>query len=549
MPRAVRRRTASRFAVMLGVAALALGIAPGRVSAHAGLETSIPAASATLEEAPDNIVLDFDEPIDASVASIQLFDASAKRVLIGEPTASQGDDSIVLASLPDLDDGIYAVVWRVASVDGHVVDGAFSFEIGTGATTDAGALVDEVKGGASSPPSVGRVADVARLLGFAGLTLTIGAGMYAAMAGSLLADRRGTRRLLAGGWIVLFVGTLGSFGLYGASAVAGSLTDALSPDVWRQIAPTHTGRLFLIRAGLAAVLGTVMWLGLWRSKCRSTSWWPALAVAASLATLLSFPSTGHPSAQSPRALWEFIDGVHLAGVVVWLGGLLLFATGGKVWFTTPEGETVVRRFSSIATVMVPLIVVTGSLQTLKLAGGIDNLTDTRWGRTLLVKLSIVSVLLAVGAVSRWLLRNVGAVSIRRTVLAEAVLGIVVLGVAASLVSLPPQPIDQGAIYSASLAQAGVLVDITLTPGRVGNNEVHLVISPPGGSLTPVSNATARMELPSRQIPESPVTMAADGANHYTGNITLPFKGDWTLEVVVEVTPGNTILFTTTVPIP
>jgi copper transport protein len=135
------------------------------------------------------------------------------------------------------------------------------------------------------------------------------------------------------------------------------------------------------------------------------------------------------------------------------------------------------------------------------------------------------------------------------VLAEAALGLVVLGVAASLVSLPPQPIDEGRIFSASLAQAGVLVDVTLTPGRTGDNQVHLVITPAGGSLTPVTNATARMDLPSRDIPASPVTMQADGADHYTGDITLPFSGDWTLDVIVEVTPGNTVLFTTTVPIP
>jgi copper transport protein len=432
------------------MAGVALGMSPGRVSAHAGLETSIPAASATLEKAPDDIVLDFDEPIDAAIASIQLFDASAELVVTGDPVASQGDDSIVLASVPPLADGIYAVVWRVASVDGHVVDGAFSFQIGTsnGGTAGATDLLDQVASGAAAAPSVGRVANVARLLGFLGLTLTIGAGLYAAMAPSLLADRRVTRWLLAGGWVTLLVGTLASFGLYGASAIAGSLTDALSPDVWRQIASTHTGRLLLIRAALVIVFGVALWLGLWRSRFRSTAWWRALAIAAALATLLSFPSTGHPSAQSPRSLWVLLDVLHLAGVVVWLGGLVLFAAGGKVWFTTPEGEPVIRRFSTIATVMVPLIVVTGSLQTLELAGGIDHLTDTRWGRTLLVKLSIVSVLLAIGAVSRWLLRNVSVASLRRTVLAEATLGIVVLGVAASLVSLPPQPVDQGQIFSA-----------------------------------------------------------------------------------------------------
>ena len=190
MPISIRRRTVARLALMLTLVGLAVGVSPGTASAHAGLETSIPAASATLDEAPNDIVLDFDEPIDAGISSIQLFDASAQLVVIGEPVPSQGDDSIVLAGLPDLADGIYAVVWRVASVDGHIIDGAFSFQIGTGTTSDVGALLDQVRAGASASPSVGRAANVARLLGFAGLTLTVGAGVYALMAGPLLADRR-----------------------------------------------------------------------------------------------------------------------------------------------------------------------------------------------------------------------------------------------------------------------------------------------------------------------------------------------------------------------
>ena len=256
--------------------------------------------------------------------------------------------------------------------------------------------------------------------------------------------------------------------------------------MWQQVADTRTGRLLLVRLALVVALGVVLWLAARRPSVRSTTWWQALAVAVSLGMVLSVPSAGHASAQTPRSLWVLIDGVHLGGVAVWLGGLLLLATGGSIWFTSPDGERTVRRFSAIATLAVPLIVVTGSLQTLELAGGIDDLTDTSWGRTLLVKLSIVSVLVAIGGVSRWLLRNVSVESLRRSVLAEAALGVVVLGVAASLVSLPPRPIDQGEIFSASLAQAGVLVDITLTPGRVGDNEVHLVITPPGGSLTPTT---------------------------------------------------------------
>jgi copper transport protein len=544
-----RRRLASRVAAIVFMAGLAMAALPGRAAAHAGLATSIPAASATLEEAPADIVLDFDEPVEAQIASIQMFDADAELVVIGEPTASQGDDSIVLAGLPALDDGVYAVVWRVGSDDGHIVNGAFSFRIGTGGPIDTGDLLDEVSGGVSATPGVGRAANVARMLSFVGLALTIGGGLFAAMAASVLADSTNTRRLLVGGWMALFVGTIASYGLYGASAVAGSLTDAVSPDVWQQIAVIRTGRMLLIRMALVVALGVVMWLAMRRPAVRSTNWWQAAAVAASLGTVMSYPSAGHASAQSPRSLWVLIDGAHLAGVAVWLGGLALFATGGATWFSHSAGEPVVRRFSTMATVVVPLIVVTGSAQTLRLAGGVDTLTDTSWGRTLLVKLAIVSVLVAIGAVSRWLLHNSTIASLRRTVLAEASLGLVVLGVAASLVSLPPQPVDEGRIFSASLAQAGVLVDVTVTPGRTGDNQVHLVITPSGGNLTPVTNATARMDLPSRDLPAAPVTIQADGANHYTGTITLPFSGDWTLDVIVEVTPGNTVLFTTTVPIP
>ncbi|MGD9995294.1 MAG: copper resistance protein CopC [Ilumatobacteraceae bacterium] len=542
-----RRRLRRRLGIAVGIAALAFATSPGRAAAHAGLESSIPAASATLEETPSDIVLDFDEPIEASISTIELFDADAHRIEIGEPEASVGDDSVVLAPLPDLDDGIYAVVWRIGSADGHIVDGAFSFRIGTGGSGDAGDLIDQVRGGARAAPSVDRAADVARLLGFVGLTALIGSGLFALMSPHSLVQRRSTRLLIVGGWVLLVAGTFGSFGLYGAEAVAGDVGDAFSPEVWRQVAETRNGWLLLVRSGLVVVIGAVMWLGMRRPSLRTTSWWQASAVALGVAIVLTYPSAGHPSAESPRSLWVLVDGVHLGAVTVWLGGLLLFATGGSVWFSD-DGERTVRRFSNVATVLVPVAVVSGSVQMFKLGGDLDDFTETGWGRTLLAKLAIVVVLLAIAGVSRWLLANVGVASVRRTVMAEAGFGIVVLAVAASLVSQPPQPIDQASVFSASLAQGGVLVDVTLTPGRVGANELHLVVTSPGGSLTPVSDASARMELPSRSIPTTPVTIEQDGANHYTGSITLPFEGDWTLEIVIEVTPGNTVLMSTPVPI-
>ena len=534
---------ARRAVALTGVAVATLALVPApSASAHASLEVSVPAPSSVLEEAPDAIVLDFDEPIEAGLSSIQLFDQDERLVDIGDTEAATNDDSVVTASLPDLGDGIYAVVWRVASADGHIVDGAFGFSIG--AAGDATDLIDDVRDGASAAPSVTRTADVARFVLFVGMVLLVGAGLW-----SLIAPVEGTTRwqraMPVAGWVLALVASLLGYGLYGASAVAGTLADAVSPEVWGRVDATQTGRMTLVRIGLLLVIGVLLRL----RRASGTMWWRQVAVACAVGALVTLSAAGHPSVTSPKALYVLLDAVHLISIVVWMGGLALLAAGRRSWYDDPGVERTARTFSRAITVLVPVIVVTGVLQAWELAGGPDELTDTSWGRTLLVKLAVVSVVVAIGAVSRWLLHNVAVVSIRRTVLAEAALGAVVLAFTASLVTLPPAPIAQGEVFHATLTQAGLIVDITVTPGRVGSNEVHLVITPPGGSITPVTSATARMTLPSDDVPVSPVTITADGPNHYTGTITLPFRGDWTLEVLVEITAGNTALLRTVVPIP
>jgi copper transport protein len=541
------RRLLALASACLAIALTVLVAAPAPpVLAHATLVASIPAPSSTLSTAPDAVVLEFDETIEAGLSSIQLFDADERLVEIGEARAAPGNDRVVSADLPDLDDGLYAVVWRVASADGHIVTGAFGFVIGAGG--DLAGLVDQVAGGATADPAVTRAADVAKFVLYIGLVLLMGVGAWSL----LLTDERlaGARaRLPAIGWLLAFVGTLAGYALYGAAAVAGSLGDAFDPEVWGRIDGTQTGRMTLVRLLLLAALGVLLALLRRRPSARATMWWRQTAVALSIGALITLPAAGHPSATSPRALYVLLDAVHLVAIVLWMGGLALFAAGRTGWLEHDDVAPVARTFSRTAGVLVPVIVLTGALQAWELAGGVEDLTDTSWGRTLLVKLSVVSVIVAIGAVSRWLLQNVGVPSIRRTVMAEAALGTVVLAFTASLVTLPPTNDSAGEVFNATLTQAGLIADITVTPGRVGSNEVHLVLTPPGGAIQPVVSAQARMSLDSEGVPATPVSLEPDGPNHYTGTITLPFDGEWSLDLIVEVTQGNTLLLTTTVPIP
>lgn len=518
------------------------------VAAHAGLESSTPAASSILESAPSSIVLDFDEPVEASLATIDVFDQDRAPVAIGAPQPISSDSSVVVADLPDLADGVFVVVWRITSVDGHVVDGAFSFQIGTDVDVDAGALLDDLSGGVAASAAVERLLSIARLLAYVGLVMLLGAFVWAGMASGRLASAGATRVVLWSGSVVLLLGSLVQYGAQAAYALAGAIGDVVSPAAWGAIDRTQTGRFLLVRIALAVLL--VVLVSLWAR--RSTAWWRSLAMVASLGAVLSFPAGGHAAALENRVLWTAVDAVHLAAASLWLGGLVLFTVGARTWLTgenSDDGDAVVRRFSTASALAVPVLVATGVAQALQLSGGLDGITETTWGRTLLAKLSVVVVLVAIGGVSRWLLRHAGPRSLGRTVAAEAVLGIAVLAISAGLVGESPRPAAEQQIFTASLASAGVIADLTVTPGGVGQNEMHVVVTPPGGSLTPVADVTARISLPEQQIPDTPVALTADGSNHYSGQVAFPLSGEWTLELLVEVSVGNTILIVTQVPIP
>ena len=157
--------------LMVGVAVTVAVMAPaGQALAHAGLESSEPSANAVLETGPPNIVLDFNEAVDARISSIELFDQDATLIPTGAPESGT-DDTVVQASVPTIGDGVYVVVWRVPSADGHVVDGVFSFQVGAVSGVDVGALIDKVSGTATAASTVGRLDTAARLLALIGLVV------------------------------------------------------------------------------------------------------------------------------------------------------------------------------------------------------------------------------------------------------------------------------------------------------------------------------------------------------------------------------------------
>lgn len=531
-----------RGLLLAGLVFVALPSSP--VFAHAALQSSTPAANSVLETSPSAIVLDFDEEIEAPLADIQLFDGAGERVELGGARA--GDDAtITTASVPALDDGLYAVIWRVTSADGHVVNGAFSFQVGTSSTGDGQDLLDQVRDGVGADRGLTWFYGIARFLALAGAITALGVGWWSLQGRPPIGSRTAVRRVMWAGWGLLAVGSVAAFIGFGAQVQGGTLSELFDTSTWSDVASTQTGRMLVLRVVLAVVLGV---LG-WKYSSNTQGWWRGAALTAGLLTIVTFSMSGHPNSLSPRWLWVIVDEVHLGAVTLWLGGLIALAFVGREWMAEPEAVRPIDRFSLTATVCVPVIVATGVAQTLKLAGGLDDVTATDWGRMLLTKVMVVIALLAVAGVSRWLLRHDGAASIRRTVIAEAALGLVVVALAAGMVGQPPRVGVPSRPYDEVITANGVIASVSISPGHVGANEIHVLITPPGGSLTPVSSATARVLLPSADLPAAPVTLVPEGPNHFSGAVTFPQAGDWTFELVVQITENDSALLKATVPIP
>ncbi|MFZ9627913.1 MAG: hypothetical protein ACO3C1_01020, partial [Ilumatobacteraceae bacterium] len=87
------------------------------------------------------------------------------------------------------------------------------------------------------------------------------------------------------------------------------------------------------------------------------------------------------------------------------------------------------------------------------------------------------------------------------------------------------------------------------PGSVGSNEIHVVVTPPGGALAPVADLAARVSLDAAGIVDAPVTVVREGPDHFSGTVTFTESGDWSLDVIVSFDDASETLVSTVVPVP
>jgi methionine-rich copper-binding protein CopC len=96
--------------------------------AHAFLERASPAVGSEVFGSPPALSLTYSEAVEPLFSTIQVTDATGTRVEDGKPVAGNGG-RILTVKLRPLVPGVYAVAWRVTSVDTHKTEGQFTFTV------------------------------------------------------------------------------------------------------------------------------------------------------------------------------------------------------------------------------------------------------------------------------------------------------------------------------------------------------------------------------------------------------------------------------------
>jgi copper transport protein len=505
-----------------------IGGLAGVASAHASLLSSTPSNNEVVAAAPDEVVLTFDEAVRApGDGGITVIGPAGETVSRGATESSEGG-SVQAQRIDAAGRGTHTVSWRLASEDGHVIAGSYVFHVGS--STGSGAASS---GGSSTVPGSGLLVEaigaVGRALGFAGALAAVGG-----IGVALLVDRdRGPRRGL---WLAC-----------GAAALAGSLLALLALS-----AELAGGGISSGPGGLGDVVAAFGWTTGPVASCLAAAalvvvvalperWGPRWPVATALSLLvLVLPAlSGHASVAGGARL--LADAAHLVAAALWIGGLAAIAATWR-----PDRSRMLA-FSRVALWSAAVVVASGAFSAWAELDGVGELTTTRWGRSLLVKLCLVAVVVALGWVHRRRLAD-AARSLARvpsTMRLELVVAATVLAVTAVLVDSPPPDRDGVGDEVQVVRQAGeTTVRLQVVPAEAGPNEVHLYFLAIDGSLQPVDAAELRVSSPQVQGRRVPLAMITP--SHASAVDLALTPGGWTFDVTV-VRDGATS--STTFPVP
>ena len=518
------------------IVVLAVLLPAGVASAHAILESSNPPDGSVVPVAPTSVTLTFSEDVQVQPDGVRVIDGSGARLDQGKAKAAGSQVEVPVKALAR---GSYLVSWRVISADSHPVRGAFTFSVGSKTTLGSGLASRAFAGSADRAYQI--AGGVLRVLSYVGALAA--AGMVA-LGALLRRDDEPTpvSRLAAVAAVVGLVGLLGQIPVQAALATGQGVGSVVQPGVIGLVIGDGIGWSTLV-TGLG-LIGIAMAMNLpFRGPPR------AVALTGAALTPLGFALTGHSRTMSPAVIGYGADVAHLVAAAAWFGGLVALVgivRRRRAAHDDPGAVEAVARFSGWAAWSLALVVVAGTTMGWLEVGGLHALVSTTYGVVLLVKVGLVTLVVALAAWNRYRLLpaahreeggDTGTWSALVGIIRFEVVGLVaVLALTGALVNITPakDSVASGPVsVSAPLGEGSV--QVIIDPARVGRNDIHAyILDRLGRPDSRYKTADFALAVPALDIGPLHRPPLDGGAGHFllVGTELTP-GGTWTLTISVQ----------------
>ena len=319
-----------------------------------------------------------------------------------------------------------------------VIVGASLVALILGLTLGGGGWTPAPDGLPDAGPLVGWGLPLSRLAELLLGILTVSALLYAAMLGPTgregVVSSTGRAALIRASWAgCAWAGvSVLTAALTLSSVLAVPLVEAVSPSVFLtyawDLSPSHS---LLLTALLALLVGVGSLLT--TSVIASFGWLVVSLVA------VGFPAlSGHAAGLGDHALAITSGIIHQVAATLWCAGVV--ALTGAAWRRDSQLVDTARRFGTLATWVVAVLVLSGALSAATHLSSPSQLVTTSYGLILLAKVAVLAVLLVIAQRLRGrLLPGVAsgvAAAFRKLLLLEVGLLAVALGLAVSLARTP-----------------------------------------------------------------------------------------------------------------
>ena len=536
---------------------------------HPFLLDSEPSQGQNAAVGTTQIITHYSEAVEINFSELKIYDSNGNQVDNRDTAYYNAESSLVITTSP-LEDGVYTIASKVLSkVDGHLVHAAIIFGVGD-VQIDTSLLESQEQSETTFIPE-----SIARFPGLVGQTIVLG-GIIASIVIWSTGQTRFKEQiaLIETSFKAKFSKVIG----FGIIAVFASNFIILGVQTWRlETSPLDVIQTTFGHTWLTRMILTIILIGIWfwierKNQVSIKTQLPMLVFALALIATTTMMGHGASTELVPPII---LDYVHNLLSSIWIGGVIFLGFVVLPSITKLDGIvrdkitiSLIPRFSAMIIISLGILIITGPTLLWFLDSNVSSLTDSTYGKLIMLKIAIASVMIAFGGFYQIRFiqqakKDLKSTSVfkklKRPLRFEAGLGIALLAVVALLVnsSLPAGEIqsvsaEQGMTgYESSLFSENARFDVTLAPVGIGVNQINVIVSGLDDQpLSDISSLKIKVSNPSRSIAsiEAEVTenkiSGQDIFTKYSAEPTFSFAGIWQIELEAQRTENanESVLF-------